>query len=393
MQYSLRRIKSKDVIIWDQAFSLVEVLFTLAVIMVISAIGLSVFEGWSDSSEEAKLEQDVVTINQAVDMYYLSGGTIPADATPETVLSMLKRKATSSQANRIVGQRGSLLDSRVTPVMQTEADAAGSDARAKWNSTKKQFEVVRSGSVGVKKFVLGAATAAGEEVRKMSVEYAEVGKLIWDYDEGGTLNRPGFADLPVSTMTDEIPNNPISPSIFTLNAPEFSIAAGSYALLGFDLNVYITNPNPAGSSVLFTKIGSNPMEPYTGGPLIVPPNTSVTAYAVTNNPDYLDSGDSYQFYLAEPVTPLANISVPRNKFNYFEVGGARDDGNGGSTVSPSSVALALITNVADIPLRYQNDSVFNPVWTIDGSDPKTSGENLIPQASFCQWWARYWFQA
>ena len=21
------------------------------------------------------------------------------------------------------------------------------------------------------------------------------------------------------------------------------------------------------------------------------------------------------------------------------------------------------------------------------------GENLIPQASFCQWWARYWFQA
>jgi hypothetical protein len=45
------------------------------------------------------------------------------------------------------------------------------------------------------------------------------------------------------------------------------------------------------------------------------------------------------------------------------------------------------------PWDYPVGTVLVKHFELQTNVNNSRGENLIPQASFCQWWARYWFQA
>lgn len=358
----------------NRGFSLLELLVVLAIVASISALGILIMNRMEEGSKLAKLHQDVETINRAIQLYKSSGGAIPADATPQAVLAKLKTRADRSQASRIVGHRGSVIDHRLTVVMQTEAEADVNKPRALWNSAKQRFEVASLGAVGVKEFRIGeSATAAAEEVRDTAVKYAAESDWIWDYDESTDSARREFFDVPVSTASQATPPTASYKAAAKLLPPEFSIESSTHPLREFDLELFLTNPNSSKNSILVYRIGSGPLDLFLGESIIVQPGASVEAFVATIDPDQFDDSDTVtESYIAVPVIPVSTLSVSKLSYTYFEAGGAWADGNGGSVATPPSPAIARILNLSEIPLIYQNDSVFNGVWTYDGTDPKSS---------------------
>lgn len=147
-------------------------------------MGYAVATGVRESSRENKLESDVASINNAVQLYRSSGGTNNLGTDISAIIARLKTRADSASASRTIGMKDNFLDMRVEPVYQTTAEAATSQLRAVWNSSQQIFVTARAGGVGVKEFRLNPALAAEApetEVRTASLEGATATRWVWDY--------------------------------------------------------------------------------------------------------------------------------------------------------------------------------------------------------------------
>jgi type II secretory pathway pseudopilin PulG len=160
----------------------------LVVIAAISALGMMTYVSSSNvkqSSEEAKLESDVATLNRAIDLYRASGGTIAADATADQVIAKLKTRASSASAAETIGAKGGFLDIRTEAVWQSSPESSTSQLRALWNPSTMTFTTARSSAVaGIKEFRINndlADATITTETRTPTLKGATSSKWVWDY--------------------------------------------------------------------------------------------------------------------------------------------------------------------------------------------------------------------
>ena len=352
-----------------RGFSLIEILMVVAAMSTIGAIGIVQLGNTTTAVKSTKLQQDVAAVNRAVKTYVMSGGDLMTVQTGEQVIERLKSVASASQRSKIAGLRGAMLDHRIKPIPTNSGDRP----RAVWNDSKKTFFIENTGA-GFSEFVLDdtITAPAQQDNRSMAMALDTKDKWIWKFNEAGApVHRPGMATSPVTTHTS--PVAPVDPILLQLAAPAFSLTGGNHPLRNFDLNVSLSNPNSNGSSDILYSIGRGPFQRYTG-PLIVTPNTVITAYSDSLNPDmWSDSGPLANTYTFQPVALQLNFAVPKTAVTYQEVGGRMIPG---TTALPDLLTggRASLLNASDLPAKHSNDSVFNIRWTYDGSDPLRSAD-------------------
>ena len=364
---------------FQYGFSHAEIVVAIAVFGVIAAAGIAVLPRYDKAVSGVKLEQDVATLNRAVVSYLTNGGSLGSVSDLEDVVSKLKTRAASSQADQVVGLKGSFIDRRTQAVMQTAIEASSTEPRAIWNAAVQRFQVTTSG-IGAKEFVLNeTASAAAEEVRDMNLKHASEDNWVWDYEDVAFPGRPSYTELPVAMVVPTPPTSTGS-AASPLQEPVFSISGGTYPLIDYDLSLTISNPNPAGVSQIVVSVDGGAFEIYSSSALNVSPGSTIAAYAITIDPDYWsDSATVTNTYETTPVELEIDFTVPNLVVNYGEVGGAMIPGIIPGPV-PSAPGIVSLVNAAQIPLQYQNNSVFTLHWSYDGSDPATSttGETAAP---------------
>ena len=339
----------------------------IAVISTTAAIGIVQLTNTSTAVKSTKLQQDVAALNRAIKTYALSGGDLTRVGNGAQVIAKLKTVAAVSQRSKIAGLRGTMIDPRITPI----AIDSGELPRAVWNDSKKTFFVQNTGA-GFSEFILDdtITAPAQEDTRTVTMALDNQDKWIWKFNEEGTASpRPviavGAATTPVTPVA---PSDPIR---IQLEAPAFSLKGGDYPLKNFDLNLSLANSNPVGSSEILFSVSGGPYQRYSS-PLIVAGNSAVSAFTVSLNPDtYSDSAPSAETYAFQPVALQLGFTVPKTAVTYQEMGGRMIAGSS-PLPAPLAGGLATLVNSADLPDKYQNDSVFNIRWTYDGGDPLKS---------------------
>ncbi len=356
------------------AFTLVEILLTIAVISVLTSAGYYVATTTKETARENKLRSDVTNLNTAVQLYVANGGTIPANATAEQVLTKLKSKATSSSAAVAIGLSGSFVDPRLTPSEQSTDQAASGELRAVWvpaatASETGKFEVASTGQ-GIREFSLdeskaaaGASTPA-PETRQQTLEAVSLAESNPHWVWGVSDAQPAATQLGASPTTSAEASASATPStndLAQLNPPTFSRSAGSYDLNMFPMaDLTLSNPNSAPSKIYYQIAGGAPQE-YTGGSLpSFHPDTRVTAWVVSNSAAYMDSEMVNQTYDNLVKALAVSITGPKS-LTYQEAGGAMY----GTSAVAAPVAIATVIN-SGTNSAYQGPSYY-VIYTAIGS--------------------------
>lgn len=363
------------------AFTLVEILLTIAVISVLTSAGYYVATTTKETARENKLRSDVTNLNTAVQLYVANGGTIPATATAEQVLTKLKSKATSSSAAVAIGLSGSFVDPRLTPSGQSSEQAASSELRAVWvpaaaaGETGK-FEVASTGQ-GIREFSLdeskaasGASTPA-PETRQQTMEAVSLAETNPHWVWGVSDAQPAATELGSSPTTSAEASASATPStnnLSQLDPPTFSRGAGSYDLNMFPMaDLTLSNPNSAPSKLYYQIAGGAPQE-YTGGNLpSFHPDTQVTAWVVSNSAAYSDSSMVNATYDNLIKTLQISLDGPTS-LTYQQAGGQMY----GSSSIATPVATAAI-GASGIASAYQGSSYYTIYTSLGSTTPLTTG--------------------
>ena len=349
------------------AFTLVEVLVIVAVVSILSTVGYVAITGVREGSAASKLDQDVAVLNNAIDAYLASGGNMDNVTTAAGALAKLKTRATAQSAAQTLGATGSFVDPRITPVWQDAAEAATPVLRAYFTAspTPRFYTSAAAGAAGIKQFALDEAAAAGApatETRDQTLAQNTVSGWIWAYEDRAAPEQ-GPAAVPVAEDHQTVLNP--GTALVTLDPPVISPAAGSRTILEYPLTLSISNPNDAGSSVIYYRLGSGPYvlfsAPFTIGP------TQVTAVCVSlDKSRYADSAPASATYDVTPVQLALQVSAPAS-LTYAQAGGSMI---GEAIQSPAPATINLVTAV---PSAYLSSANFQILYTTDGSDPLTSG--------------------
>ncbi len=354
-----------------RAFTLIEVLLVVAVIAILGGVGVVVMDNVAESSRVSKLENDVAVVNSAAQLYQVSGGSIPANATPAQIVAALKQAANAATAGKIAGFRGGTIDPRLIAVMQTSDEAGSTRARARWDGAKAQFVIASSGAAGVKRFELNDAAgeaAATTAARTVTNAQATVDPWVWDYTDSATT-APAGPTLPTTGVGPGI-TNPSAPGVTVLKPPVFDPLGGTLPIFDFPLSVTVSNPNPPGVS----RIRKRPNATFDGQPVEVAVDDTLTGYfSQSIDPDeWADSADASATYTAVPYQLQVAVSHPSTSMTYAQAGGTMYiNGAAQPTTTPTNASVT-VTNLAGIPPAFRDASRFRVVWTTDRSNPLTS---------------------
>ena len=363
-----------------RAFTQVEMLLAIGIIAILATVGSMGVSSLKGATSKHKLKQDVASLNEAVSVYLSNGGNLEGTSTADEVMTRLKTRASDDQSEVLVGLRSSVLDPRVVAVEQSEKEAQSHSLRAFWDPTAERFVLATTGARGIKKMALDESMAGDLEAvadRETAVQYAskDESSWVWKYaDVGRTGGRDSsFAERGFSGSAPPAMNPTPSPSPSQLSPPVVSIPGGDYSLFGFEnLMVSIDNPNPNGSSEIIYSVEDGQWDYYTTRIAIVP-GTVVLTQAVRSTTDWIDSSVVREEYTTDPVKLVAGIAFATSDFNYVALGGALEPGN---YAAPTLAAPGIVNlvNWGEIPNGFQNSSVFNVQWTMDGSDPSSSSD-------------------
>lgn len=298
-----------------------ELLILLAVIGILSGIGVTAMNtDLLTGSREAKMRHDLGVLNSAVKSYLASGGNLDGvDEVPE-VVSKLKTVVTDSEVALAPGFTGSFLDRRAEAVMQSEEEGASDAPRLLWDSHAKKFVLAESGRPGLKKLRL---SADGGELRPVTEErrhfmnYAAKDDWVWDYTEASPSYYRGPSQIPTSNPapTPPILPTPVPPPPQALSPPGFSLPGGSYPAHAFNLDIYLTNPNPAGASQIVYSVNYGSWTDYSEGtPLTVFPGSVIQAQSVPVDRYAWNAStiheENFESYLTKLKAPLIDFNHP-----------------------------------------------------------------------------------
>lgn len=301
------------------AFSLVEVITIVAVLGILAAVAIPMASGLIDRVRLTKMESDVATLNHAVKVYLANGGSFASGTQAAEVLRKLKTVRSEEAASRYVGFSGAMVDARITPVWQTEAESAAGRARVLWNEARSAFEIRYAGAGGIASFAVAPAEGArnfGEEERSTgALDFNAENGWIWAYRDAPAAAPAAATQIPVGApASGGLPGPQAAPR--RLASPQFTTAPGTYDYPSFPSMVSISNPNPDGSSTLFVATAWDgtgiQWTPYTG-PVAVLPGTQILTYARTSSAGFLDSytvGGVYVRNSFSLVAPEIVLSAP-----------------------------------------------------------------------------------
>lgn len=167
---------------------MIEVLLVIAGVSAIGAVGYVAASNAKSTAEAVKLESDVKSINQAIDLYRANGGQISANSTADAVLAKLKTRADSASAGTTIGLKASFLDTRTEAEWQSSSEATTSQLRAVWDPTAMAFATSTGSTRGIKRFKINnslAAAAPATESRDPTLEGSASG-WVWGHSEATT---------------------------------------------------------------------------------------------------------------------------------------------------------------------------------------------------------------
>jgi len=174
-------VKTKRCI--NRAFTLIEVLLVIAGISAIGAVGYVATSNLKATAEAVKLESDVKSINQAIDLYRANGGQISADV--DDVLNNLKTRADSATAGTMIGLKASFLDVRTEWDTQSASEAATSQLRAVWDPVAMAFSTSTGSTLGIKRFriknELASAAPVTDPNPRMPTFQGAASGWVWDH--------------------------------------------------------------------------------------------------------------------------------------------------------------------------------------------------------------------
>ncbi|MEM9480887.1 MAG: choice-of-anchor K domain-containing protein [Verrucomicrobiota bacterium] len=295
--------------------TLIEVLAGVAVLGIIVSLGTLAYQGLTQSTNSTGLATHVRQLNAAVEVYQASGGKITSTDGMHDVLMKLKVAASGTTAEQMTGLRGSMIDNRLNPVMQSSEEANESgNARAIWDPINSRFKIVNSGNAGARSFTLDesaiptSAEMADVSNRELTFHLASNSNWIWDYDsfsnsassgpsEYSQLSLPSIPPLQLGPgATGRVLTLPTSPA--DLDPPVFSPSGGEFGYTEFNLDVSLSNPNPSGSSTMIYSVNGEGWIDYEEGQtILVAPSDEVRAMSVsTNSGLYTDSETREEIY-------------------------------------------------------------------------------------------------
>ena len=376
---------------WRAAFTLVEILSAVAILSAVTALAVVSVRKFSEGTGNSKLRSDVLVLNNAIRTRMMSGGAFATGdlAGPAAIIAKLKQRATTASAKQLAGQRGSLVDKRLTFRTQTFAEAASSADRAVFigDPENPHFAVTNSGSAGIAQFILDTSlgdSEYGTEERNGYLKLAKEDGWVWDFSNSPAGNEPPqLPPLPNDAGNQIIPS-PSDDDNITLNPPDFSLATGSAPWISYPRSLTLIPANSTLVSQISYSINSAPFQEYSSA-ITVDPGMTVTAVSVSLDSDrYNDSPAAAQTYTVELFTPIPVVTFTKSSYSFFELGGAAAPGTPDPSPSGAASGEGQIQNIADIPPEYQNSSLLRYVWTMDGTDPLVSG-TAIQQPAFTSW--------
>ncbi len=303
-----------------RAFTLIEVLGAVLLIAALSVLTMGLIPDTPKRAAEAKLKNDVRTLNTAIDVYTIFGGSLDSVDSVSDLVTKLQTRADAVTATQTAGLTGSLIDPRLTVEMQTTEEATENAPRAIWNSLKKRIEITHSGAVGVKSFKLDTSLASlpiQQEERTPTMRLARTSTWIWDYNDVSSNAGAPPTGVPYNPTPTSFSGPAGPPASGTLDAPLFSIAPGAYPITDYNLNLKLTNPNPSGLSRIRYSVAGGPWQTYFGSPIAVWPGTQVQAFCESVDAGWNNSSITANDYNATPVTlqaPYINTSAAQ--FDY-----------------------------------------------------------------------------
>jgi len=219
-------------------FTLVEVMLAVGVLAVMSAIGVMAVNRNTERTREAKLQTDIVSLNEAVQVYLASGGDLSSASTPNEVLNKMKTVVANADAETSLNVlTGSMIDRRLVAEMQTLSEAGTSKARVYWNSTDQRFTMANTGGVGVKKFTFDdslASVAIQTEARDPGVmEFSSTDGWVWDYrTDWGEDTRWTPSGIGTTPFPDPPPTPPTTAGSATAGTATAGTATAGTATAG-----------------------------------------------------------------------------------------------------------------------------------------------------------------
>ena len=364
------------------AFTLAEILVSIAVIGGISAGGYVVARNVSQSSSQVKLEQDVRIVNNAIRTYEVNGGKLAAGISGDEALVKIRRQAADLRKN--AGLKGSAIDPRMNLRYQTRGE---SGKRAYWDPDERQFWITESGDEpGVKEMYLGAlppplplitnadgtVTNPNLDDRQTYGTFASVDSWVWDYDSNGATPRSPPSNAITSNATISSSSGTIDQTIIVLDPPRFSIAGGRFDLSWYPREVTLTPAagTPASVSDIYYIVTGGPWQKYTAPIPIADPGQTIIAKSVALDLDhYSDSTEVMNNYSANQITLDPGCAL-QPTYRYAELGGALASGSLAPVLA--NVPRLFLANANDIPDYFERNDVFQTYWTWDGSSPDTA---------------------
>jgi len=341
----------------SHGFSLVEILVAIAALSTLVGIGLVAITRVPDDARKKKLDQDVAIVNNAIDAFLMAGGSAGQLSEANVISALKQRIGPSSGPADIIGPQGPFLD---PSVFTAPTDFEWSAQFA--TSPSPHFYVEKSGNGIV--FTRGPASAVGGVAERDDAARSE---WVWAY---ASATPPSLPDAFVPVAVDGATGwTNVAVVAVALDPPVITPGSLSTNLWGFPLAVTIANPNPQGSSRIYYKANNGNYTLYDNTPFQIEPETVLTAVAVSLDPSrYYNSGAATEAYQVIPFNLEVNISAPAS-INYAQAGGLMV---GQAQQSPATATINL-ENIQQIPPPYLNSGNFNIRYTMDGSDPVSSG--------------------
>lgn len=314
------------------AFSVLELLSTIAIIGVITSVGISLLGDDLGSSKVAKLESDVATLNHMVSLYVADGGSVAGLVDPQAVIDKMKRIRPQAEWQRHVGAvSGSLLDPRLRAKITTAQDDDG-NPRAFWNRRSQRFDLRTTNGSAVQEFYLDASLSNadfGSERRAKSAVTFNSASQGWVWGTSATdpnasyltpqaavgsppasAFNPNEAAPATSYPPEDDPSGgddgsssgtgtSSQPTLALLPRPTISPLGGTFDFGDFPTSVSLSS-NGADSNVsrLMYQINSGAWSAYTGAPIPLTPAMNLQARNETTRPaEYATSSiNSQTFY-------------------------------------------------------------------------------------------------